>query len=294
MPTPRHTSTAITVTMVSSFLPHNGDPNTQGNPAGVCILETPLSDSAMQAIATNIGASETSFVVREARGDYSLRWFTPTTEIALCGHGTLAAAHVLWSEGLAHDAFPIRFQTQSGLLQAVANGRLIALDFPALPISPKASLKAPLENALGLAINDAILVGPENDPMWIAVVENVEQVRQHQPNIPAIAALQNHGVILTAKGDKHYDIVSRYYAPGIGIPEDPVTGSIHCALAPYWAHVLGKKTLKAYQASSRGGELTLTLLTSKTDDAQDKAQVALARVTLEGEAANINTLKLTV
>lgn len=218
-----------------------------GNPAGVCLLEGAwLPDAQMQAIAAENNLAETAFVIARAE-HFDLRWMTPTTEVDLCGHATLASAHVLFR----HRNFAgekLRFQTQSGELVVTKSGERLVLDFPARPAEAVA-VPNDLTEALG-ASPGKLLRGRD----YFAIFENGAQVAALRPNFERVAQLEVQGVVATAPGDD-CDFVSRYFAPQAGIPEDPVTGSTHCTLIPYWSQQLGKKTLLARQISPRGGEL---------------------------------------
>lgn len=219
-----------------------------GNPAMVYRLDAWLSDELMQRIATEHNLSETAFVVREAQG-WHIRWFTPTNEVPLCGHATLASAYVLY-EKYGETSDTIQFISQSGPLSVSReNGRLL-LDFPSLPPS-EVGVTVDIERALNTEVVDAL-----GAAALLVVLESEQAVRDCKPDMAAIARLPWPGVIVTAKsdGDVH-DFVSRYFAPGNGIPEDPVTGSTHCSLIPYWSARLNKFSLTAYQSSARGGEL---------------------------------------
>ncbi|MFQ5783332.1 MAG: PhzF family phenazine biosynthesis protein [Alphaproteobacteria bacterium] len=217
-----------------------------GNPAAVCPLEDWLDDATMQAIAAENNLSETAFFV-ERDAHYDLRWFTPAAEVDLCGHATLATAHLLFNElEVADDV--VHFETRSGRLTVRRAGEALAMDFPALPPAPRAPSGA-LADALGRAPSDLL-----ENANWLAVFDDEAAVRALAPDIAAVARLECPGVIVTAPGDKA-DFVSRYFAPKYGIPEDPVTGSAHCVLTPYWTKRLGKSKLVAHQVSARGGEL---------------------------------------
>jgi PhzF family phenazine biosynthesis protein len=222
-----------------------------GNPAAVCILDTWIDDQQLQSIAAENNLSETAFLVRNDDG-FDLRWFTPTTEVALCGHATLASAFVLF----AHKGWPaenITFQTRkSGQLVVVKRGDLLEMDFPSRPAytrTPPAGLK----EALRVAPKE--IFGSEED--LLVVLNSEKAVREVQPDFGALDRVECRGTIITARGDRS-DFVSRFFAPRLGIPEDPVTGSAHCVLIPYWASVLRKKDLHAFQVSKRGGELFCT------------------------------------
>jgi PhzF family phenazine biosynthesis protein len=217
-----------------------------GNPAGVCLLAEWLEDARLQAIASENNLAETAFVV--PRGEhFDLRWMTPTIEVDLCGHATLASAHVLFHHrGYAGDV--VRFQSKSGELQVTRDGERLVLDFPSLPagaISPPNELGA----ALG-ARPQQLLKGRD----YFAIFASQQEVAAIRPDLKRVAQLDAQGVVVSAPGDD-CDFVSRYFAPAAGIPEDPVTGSTHCTLIPYWSQRLGKKELFARQISPRGGEL---------------------------------------
>ncbi|MCB1051851.1 MAG: PhzF family phenazine biosynthesis protein [Acidobacteria bacterium] len=217
----------------------------QGNPAAVCLLPVWPSDSTLQAIAAENNLSETAFVL--ASGDvFHLRWFTPVREVNLCGHATLAAAHVL-IRSLGYDV-PLRFDTLSGRLTVSQKGDRYLMDFPALNLRPHTT-QLDVEAAFGVPAV-AVLDGDDD----VVVFENEDAVRNCQPNFELLKTWPNRGVVVTAPG-REYNFVSRAFFPKFGIPEDPVTGSAHCLLAPYWAKQLGKNRFLAFQASARGGEL---------------------------------------
>jgi len=220
-----------------------------GNPAGVCLLTKDVTSEWMQHAAAEANLSETAFVRRRDDGDFALRWFTPAAEVALCGHGTLATAHTLWELGELPLNAAARFHTQSGLLTATKLGEWIELDFPA---NPTASVVPPvgLVRALGLR---AVYVG--RTPFdFLIEVESEAAVRSAAPDLHTLKGLGVRGVIVTARSESSdADFVSRFFAPGIGIDEDPVTGSTHCALAPYWQAKLGRDELVGHQLSPRGG-----------------------------------------
>ncbi|ESA34543.1 phenazine biosynthesis protein family [Leptolyngbya sp. Heron Island J] len=223
-----------------------------GNPAAVCVSQSPLEDALMQQIATEMNLSETAFLYAlEGEGNYSLRWFTPTAEIDLCGHATLASAHVLWTEGYLATDITAKFQTKSGELLAGRRGELIQLDFPVQPVHD-----APLPPTLIAAMNHADIVhGSRNDVNYLVELRSPQAVANLAPDLNKIAKLPSQGVIVTSVGNSPYDFVSRYFVPALGIPEDPVTGSSHCSLGPYWQAKLGKDKMIAYQASERSGVL---------------------------------------
>lgn len=220
----------------------------RGNPAAVCILDAPRDAAWMQAVALEMALSETAFIHPE-NGGYRLRWFTPAVEVALCGHATLATAHVLFEQGLLPPDATARFETQSGTLTADRHGEWIRLDFPAKPVR-ESELQPGLAEALGAEVIWCGLNGMD----YLAELSSAEAVRSLQPDHRSLRGLGLRGVMVTARSDRpDFDFVSRFFAPGSGIDEDPVTGSAHCALAPYWAGKLGKRDLVGYQASPRGG-----------------------------------------
>lgn len=221
-----------------------------GNPAGVCILELPLADGPMKSIAAEMNLSETAFLVPEEDA-YRLRWFTPKVEVDLCGHATLASAHILWERGyLKQDSMAV-FQTRSGQLTAVKQKNWIALDFPAL--SP---IEYDVPEALSDIISADIVYFGKSNFDWIVEVADEDFVKQLQPDFSLIQRLPARGLIITSRSSQ-YDFISRFFAPAVGVNEDPVTGSAHSVLTPYWAEKLGKTELSAYQASERGGLLKL-------------------------------------
>ncbi len=221
-----------------------------GNPAAVCILAKERSESWMLDVAAEMNLSETAFLWPLKEG-YSLRWFTPATEVNLCGHATLASAHILWQSGLLDRSQPAHFHTKSGLLTAEYGPDGILMDFPAAAIEP-AEASAKLLAALGIV---AVETWQSGNKVMI-VVERESFVRQMDPDFAVLGKLPGRGVIVTSMAESSsYDFISRYFAPWVGIDEDPVTGSAHCILGPYWANKLGKSNLRAFQASARGGEL---------------------------------------
>ena len=217
-----------------------------GNPAGVCLLDEWLDDRTLQSIAAENNLSETAFLVKAGEG-YGLRWFTPTMEVDLCGHATLASAFVLLRSA-GPEVYRVDFQTKSGVLSVERRGDLLVMDFPARPPEP-VSAPPGIDRILGLRPSSVL----KSRDLFV-VCEEEEQVRQVAPDLAAIADLDYLGVIVTAKG-RECDFVSRFFAPRAGVPEDPVTGSAHCTLVPYWSGRLGKRDLRALQLSARGGEL---------------------------------------
>lgn len=223
----------------------------RGNPAAVCVMETAESDEWMQQVAAEMNLSETAFVT-QCNGEFGLRWFTPVVEIDLCGHATLASAHVLWSEGYVTEREEIRFRTHSGLLTATLSEDWIQLNFPTQPVQ---SIDAPplLLEAVGVEVLGAYA----NDVNYLVELPAEDELRSLQPDFSKLRKLPLQGVIVTCRGEKgsKYDFLSRYFAPKAGINEDPVTGSSHCSLSPFWSERLQKSDCLAYQASARGGVL---------------------------------------
>lgn len=224
-----------------------------GNPAAVVLLQQPLADAVLQAIAAENNLSETAFIETRARGHYRIRWFTPTVEVDLCGHATLAAAWVLRHRCNDHSE-TLRFDSASGPLAVHTGGVGLSLDFPARPPQDCPLPRSQLLDALGL--DDADYVGQARDTL--VVVNNAEQVSCLAPDMAALAQLDTFAVTVTAPGTD-CDFVSRFFAPAQGIDEDPVTGSAHCTLVPYWAQRLAKPALSARQLSARGGALQCRL-----------------------------------
>ncbi|HZP28795.1 MAG TPA: PhzF family phenazine biosynthesis protein [Acidimicrobiia bacterium] len=246
----------------------------RGNPAAVCLLDAPADAAWMQAVAAEMNLSETAFVVTTPLpgGELPLRWFTPAVEVALCGHATLASAHVLFGTGRLPRSAGARFATASGVLGAAAGADgSVELDFPALPSEP-----APEPSGLTGALGARVVVTLRNTHDLLVELEDAAAVRALTPDVAALAAFDTRAVVVTARAEtgRAADFVSRCFAPRVGVPEDPVTGSAHCALAPYWANRLGKTTLVGHQVSSRGGTITCTV----TPD---------ARVRLAGQAVTV-------
>jgi PhzF family phenazine biosynthesis protein len=245
-----------------------------GNPAGVCLPEEPREERWMQAVAREMNLSETAFLLREADA-FRLRWFTPAVEVSLCGHATLASAHVLWSEGILPPGETARFLTKSGELRASRRGDLIEMDFPSKP-EESAGPPANLLKSLGVK---PVYIG-RNVFDYLLLLENEEAVRAVSPDFALLRTVDLRGVIVTAPStDPAFDFVSRFFAPKVGVDEDPVTGSAHCALAPFWAKRLGRKELVGRQVSARGGVVHVR-------DAGDRVFLAGRAVTiLRGELA---------
>jgi PhzF family phenazine biosynthesis protein len=219
-----------------------------GNPAAVCVLDAPADAEWMQRVALEMNLSETAFLVRRDDG-FDLRWFTPAAEVELCGHATLASAHVLWEDGHLAAGETARFFTASGTLTAEQRDDWIELDFPAEPAEP-CPLPAGLEAALGA---EPTWVGHNRFDYLVELATEAE-VRSLAPDVAALERIDARGFVVTSPATTApFDFVSRFFAPHVGIAEDPVTGSAHCCLGPYWADKLGKRELVGYQASKRGG-----------------------------------------
>jgi PhzF family phenazine biosynthesis protein len=246
-----------------------------GNPAAVCILEHPMVDTWMQSVAMEMNLSETAFLIRQGDG-YNLRWFTPKVEVDLCGHATLASAHILFESGGARHDTIIRFYTRGGLLTAALNDSWIELNFPS---TPDTEVLAPdgLTAALGV---EACYVGKTQFD-YIVEVASEEIVRNLDPDFDALCRVPTRGIIVTSRaGSGEFDFISRFFCPILGIREDPVTGSAHCCLGPYWANKLNKKEFVAYQASARGG-----IIRVRVDD---------DRVYLSGQAVMVHKAELLI
>jgi PhzF family phenazine biosynthesis protein len=256
------------------------DQRFRGNPAGVCLLDKPLPDQLMQQIAAEMNLAETAFVWPEA-GSRRLRWMTPKVEVDLCGHATLATAHVLYQEKLAEGK--ITFQTRSGELTvqkpssslsqtSPLKTQLLEMDFPAVIAKP-AEINRDVINALGVKPIEYSV----NSMDAVVTVATEAEVRQCKPDFRQLGNVSIRGLILTARSAQPYDFISRFFAPAVGIDEDPVTGSAHCCLAPYWAEKLGKNELVGYQASERGGVVRVRVGTASGSN----------RVALIGEAVTV-------
>ncbi|MDQ0273465.1 PhzF family phenazine biosynthesis protein [Cytobacillus purgationiresistens] len=226
----------------------------KGNPAAVILMSNKRSDDWMQSLANEINQPITAFVTQTEQNRYNLRWFTPIEEIDLCGHGTLGAAHILWSEGLTATTSPIIFETQSGTLQTERSAEQIILRFPI-----KQTKNIEVTDYLEAVVDSPIVNAAWAEDRYILELEDAKTIHNVTPCLEAIRKLDGPGVILTSRGSNQYDFVSRYFAPKIGINEDFVTGSAHCALASYWGKVLAKKQFTAFQDSARGGEIHLKI-----------------------------------
>jgi len=225
-----------------------------GNPAAVCLLDEPGDPVWMQNVAREMNLSETAFLQKQA-GGYSLRWFTPTVEVDLCGHATLASAHVLWEQGYLPTGEQAWFDTKSGRLSAERRGDWIELNFPAKPEEPVESIPG-LQEALGLT---PVYVGTSQFDCLVEAASEAT-VRELRPDLVQLAAIPVRGIIVTSRASTPgYDFVSRFFGPRVGVPEDPVTGSAHCVLGPFWGKRLGREELTGYQASARGGVVRVRL-----------------------------------
>jgi PhzF family phenazine biosynthesis protein len=255
---------AVPISVVDAFT----DRPFSGNPAAVCILPEARSPRWMQEVAQEMNLSETAFLNRQP-DSFQLRWFTPAVEVDLCGHATLASAHVLWEAGYLQSEQTARFCTRSGLLAAQRHGQWIELDFPA-QAAEQAAPPPGLLAALGVT---AEYVG-KNRFDYLIEVKDEQVVREMRPDFRALAKVAARGIIVTCQAaSPTYDFVSRFFAPAVGITEDPATGSSHCCLGPYWKGRLGKNEFLAYQASGRGGVI--------------RVHVAEPRVLLGGKAVTV-------
>lgn len=247
---PQLLSTMTTLHVVDAFT----DQPFGGNPAAVCLLDHPAEETWMRLVAREMNLSETAFL-HPIDGGFSLRWFTPAVEVKLCGHATLASAFVLWETGVLKADEEALFLTLSGWLRCWREGDGIAMDFPANDCEP-ATVPDGLADALGCAVSAYGFNGVD----CLVEVDDETILRGLKPNFSALAALPVRGVIVTCRGDgKPFDFLSRFFAPSVGVNEDPVTGSAHCALGRYWQAKLGKSGFTAYQASERGGVVKLTV-----------------------------------
>lgn len=241
----------VTIYTVDAFT----DKPFAGNPAAVCILQKPADEVWMQQVAKEMNLSETAFLYKQDDG-FNLRWFTPAVEVELCGHATLASAHVLYETGLLQVPEQAKFYTRSGLLTAERKSDMIELNFPATPAEPA---------TVPQGIVDALSVKPTYTGKTkfdvLLEVDAEETIRNLTPDFSLLKTIPVRGVIVTSRSfSSEYDFVSRFFAPGAGINEDPVTGSAHCCLGPFWGKKLNKSTLTGYQASERGGTVTVHLM----------------------------------
>lgn len=226
----------------------------KGNPAGVCIMKESANEQWMQNVAMEMNLPETTFLYKQDEG-FNLRWFTPKNEVDLCGHGTLASAHILWETDVLKATSEAVFFTKSGKLLARKKGEDIILDFP---IEEDTPIDTP--NEIKNSLKVPILYTGQNRMDYIVEVEDENTIKSLKPDFEIMKRLNTRGIIVTSHSEKsEYDFVSRFFAPGAGIPEDPATGSAHCCLGPYWEKRLCKKELVAYQASERGGSLKVTV-----------------------------------
>ncbi|MCI0342960.1 MAG: PhzF family phenazine biosynthesis protein [Planctomycetales bacterium] len=240
-----------------------------GNPAAVCLLPAPKEPAWMQAVAREMNLSETAFVSPQSDG-WDLRWFTPKAEVDLCGHATLASAHVLWDEGKLPAGQPARFQTRSGLLTASRRGDLVELDFPASPPGP-----APEPQGLSWALGTKPSVIAKYRLGDYLLEYGLEaEVRALAPDFGQLAKIECRGVVATARAGGTFDYVCRFFAPRVGVPEDPVTGSAQCGLAPWWGKKLGKTEMTGFQASERGGIVRVRLYRDRVGIAGGAVTVA--------------------
>jgi PhzF family phenazine biosynthesis protein len=255
---------AIKIYQVDAFT----DEPFSGNPAAVCLLPQSREAAWMQAVAKEMNLSETAFLLKQEDG-YNLRWFTPAVEVDLCGHATLASAHILWETGLLRREERARFHTRSGLLTAASQGGEIELNFPAKTDEPADAPPGLLE---ALKVRAQYVGKSKFD--YLVQVDSEETVRRLNPDFPALKTLPVRGVIVTSQATTPgFDFVSRFFAPAAGVNEDPVTGSAHCTLGPFWSRRMGKQDFLAYQASERGGAL--------------RVRVAGDRVHLGGKAVTV-------
>ncbi|XZE32145.1 PhzF family phenazine biosynthesis protein [Pirellulaceae bacterium SH501] len=236
----------------------------QGNPAAVCLLDAAASTSWMLQVSREMNLAETAFIVPHGN-EFELRWFTPTTEVDLCGHATLASAFVLWHKNHISLESEARFLTRSGLLTCKRNGDLISMNFPATPVLESNEIeplvRESIERALGCK---AVFIGT-NGMDFLIEVENQDELLHLRPDLHALSQIQTRGFIVTCRctEDERWqdaDFLSRFFAPGVGVPEDPVTGSAHCTLGPYWSSRIGRDRLLGYQASARGGSVEVRCL----------------------------------
>ncbi len=246
----------VRISQVDAFT----DRRFSGNPAAVCVLTEPADETWMQNVAGEMNLSETAFAYRLGSGPrFNLRWFTPTNEVDLCGHATLATAHILWEEGHLPDGQPALFETRSGLLTAKRGPDGIELDFPAEPVHEQFTGAGELAE-LRLALGASVPFAGRNRFDLLVELETEELVRTIRPDIRRLGQFPVRGVIVTSRSSlPEYHFVSRFFAPRVGVDEDPVCGSAHCCLGPYWAEKLGRSFLIAHQVSCRGGVVTVRM-----------------------------------
>ena len=251
-----------------------------GNPAAICVSDAPLADELMQAIALEMNLSETAFL-HPIEGGYSLRWFTPATEVDLCGHATLASAHVLWSEDHLPKGETAKFKTKSGWLSASLQDDWIEMDFPAQPVTAASHVLPQLVKSLCCGGN--IRAVSKNDVNYLVEIQSESALAGLEPDFAEMKKLPVQGVIATAPADSDdCDFVSRYFGPAVGINEDPVTGSAHASLAPYWQEKLGKSKMNAKQISARGGAIRVRV--EPSEQRSDRIMISgQAVTTLKGE-----------
>jgi predicted PhzF superfamily epimerase YddE/YHI9 len=250
-----------------------------GNPAAICLLDAPADASWMQHVAAEMNLSETAFVHQQGTSpeEFGLRWFTPRVEVDLCGHATLAAAHVLWDEGLLGPETPAHFDTRSGRLTALRRGDWIELDFPAEPIDRPITDDVEIDRIASAVRAPVVSAGRNRFDLLVEVADEMV-VRGLAPEIRRIAAFPVRGVIVTSRSAApEFDFVSRFFAPQVGIDEDPVCGSAHCCLGPFWASKLGRTELAGHQVSPRGGVVRVRLAESRV------ALIGQALTVLRGE-----------
>lgn len=256
--------TQLPLYQVDSFT----DRQFMGNPAAVCLLDQARPEEWMRDLAAEMNLSETAFVLPQG-DEFNLRWFTPTTEMDLCGHATLASAHMLWESGVVSPEKQIRFRTRSGILTITRQKEWIEMDFPARTTRPVSENEGVID-AIG-AVPEEVYQSGDN---LLFIYESEKTVRNLKPNFSALKTYAYHGVIVTSPADSpQFDFVSRFFAPAIGVDEDPVTGSSHCTLAPFWGERLRKVNMMAAQVSKRGGML--------------KLRVSAERVYISGQAVTI-------
>jgi PhzF family phenazine biosynthesis protein len=226
-----------------------------GNPAAVTILENFPSDKLCQKIAAEMNLSETAFVKKLRDNHFHIKWFTPSVEVELCGHATLAAAHIIYQENFSTTE-AIIFESLSGSLKVYRKNDDLTLDFPLQVTGPNIDLGKPIETALGCRASSIVQAYDD----ILVEVPSLNELKIMEPNFAKLTQFNCRGVIVTAVGDKRYDFYSRFFAPKVGVDEDPVTGSAHCKLADYWHRKTGKKSFKAFQASKRGGEMQIKIV----------------------------------